>query len=164
MDGIHPKMCVCVCFFFPRTHFSMARSDLESTRTASHLFQFRGCFGNKKVHNIARRWFHFFLILTPIPAKMIKFDLRIFFTWVVVQPPTNDWSWSSSSLIFSRHVKKKQRRVYSRETTMTTWRRPLTPPKFNSSPMKSYRNPIGKDRLPFPPFFRGKLAVRLRGV
>ena len=23
-----------------------------------------------------------------------------------------------------------------------------TPPKFNSSPLKSYRNPIGKDRLP----------------
>ena len=32
-----------------------------------------------------------------------------------------------------------------------------TPPKFNSSPLKSYRNPIGKDRLPFPPFFRGEL-------
>ena len=30
-----------------------------------------------------------------------------------------------------------------------------TPPKFNSSPLKSYRNPIGKDRLPFPPFFMG---------
>ena len=28
-----------------------------------------------------------------------------------------------------------------------------TLPKFNSSPLKSYRNP-GKDRLPFPPFFR----------
>ena len=24
----------------------------------------------------------------------------------------------------------------------------FTPPKFNSSPLKSYRNPIGKDRLP----------------
>ena len=32
-----------------------------------------------------------------------------------------------------------------------------TPPKFNSSPLKSYRNPIGKDRLPFPPFFRSEL-------
>ena len=30
-------------------------------------------------------------------------------------------------------------------------------PKFNSSPLKSYRNPIGKDRLPFPPFFMGDL-------
>ena len=29
------------------------------------------------------------------------------------------------------------------------------PPKFNSSPLKSSRNPIGKDRLP--PFFRGEL-------
>ena len=32
--------------------------------------------------------------------------------------------------------------------------------KFNSSPLKSYRNPIGKaDRLPFPSFFRGKLLL-----
>ena len=30
-------------------------------------------------------------------------------------------------------------------------------PKFNSSPLKSYRNPKGKDRLPLPPFFRVEL-------
>ena len=35
------------------------------------------------------------------------------------------------------------------------------PPNFNSLPLKSYRYPIGKDRLPVPPFFRGKLAVKL---
>ena len=29
-----------------------------------------------------------------------------------------------------------------------------TLPKFNSLPLKSYRNPIGKDRLQVPPFFR----------
>ena len=34
-----------------------------------------------------------------------------------------------------------------------------TPPKFSSSPLKSYRNPIGKDRLPFPPFFRWRLLL-----
>ena len=32
-----------------------------------------------------------------------------------------------------------------------------TLPKFNSSPLKSYQNPIGKDRLPLPPLFRGEL-------
>ena len=31
-----------------------------------------------------------------------------------------------------------------------------TPPKFNSSPLKSYRNPIGKDRLPTT-FFSGSM-------
>ena len=35
------------------------------------------------------------------------------------------------------------------------------PPKFNSSPLKSYQNPIGKDRLPTT-FFHGQ-AVKLRG-
>ena len=37
-------------------------------------------------------------------------------------------------------------------------------PKFNSSPLKSYRIPIGKASLVFQshPFFRGKLAVKLR--
>ena len=30
-----------------------------------------------------------------------------------------------------------------------------TLPKFNSSPLKSYRDPIGKYRLPVPAFFRG---------
>ena len=39
-----------------------------------------------------------------------------------------------------------------------------TLPKFNSSPLKSYRDPIGKACLPLPPFFRGKLAVKLREV
>ncbi len=34
-----------------------------------------------------------------------------------------------------------------------------TPPKFTSSPLKSYRTPIGKDRLPFPPFFRWRLLL-----
>ena len=38
-----------------------------------------------------------------------------------------------------------------------------TLPKFNSSPPKSYQNPLGKACLPFAPFFRGKLAVKLRG-
>ena len=33
----------------------------------------------------------------------------------------------------------------------------LTLPKFNSSPLKSYRNPIGKDRLPTTIFFKGEL-------
>ena len=33
--------------------------------------------------------------------------------------------------------------------------------KFNSSPLKSYRNPIGKDRLPTT-IFQGR-AVKLRG-
>ena len=37
----------------------------------------------------------------------------------------------------------------------------LYPPKFNSSPLKSYRNPIGKDRLPTT-IFQGP-AVKLRG-
>ena len=37
-----------------------------------------------------------------------------------------------------------------------------TLPKFNSSPLKSYRNPIGKDRLPTI-IFRGKL-LNFRGV
>ena len=41
---------------------------------------------------------------------------------------------------------------------------PFTLPKFNSSQLKSYQNPIGKDRLPVPPFFRGKLAVNFGGV
>ena len=35
------------------------------------------------------------------------------------------------------------------------------PPKFNSSPLKSYRNPIGKDRLPTT-IFQGQ-TVKLRG-
>ena len=40
-----------------------------------------------------------------------------------------------------------------------------TPLKFNSSPLKSYRDPIGKDRLPFPPFFRGfHSLLNFRGV
>ena len=40
----------------------------------------------------------------------------------------------------------------------------ITTPKFNSSPLKSYLLPNRKpDRLPVPPFFRGKLAVKLRG-
>ena len=39
----------------------------------------------------------------------------------------------------------------------------VTPPKFNSSPLKSYRNPIGEDRLPTIHLCRGKLAVKLRG-
>ena len=39
----------------------------------------------------------------------------------------------------------------------------IPPPKFNSSPLKSYRNPIGKANVFQPPFFRGKLAVKLRG-
>ena len=39
----------------------------------------------------------------------------------------------------------------------------VTLPKFNSSPLKSYRNPIGKDIVFQPPFFRGKLAVKLPG-
>ena len=34
-------------------------------------------------------------------------------------------------------------------------------PKFNSSPLKSYRAPIGKDCLPFPAFFSGFFAVKL---
>ena len=29
----------------------------------------------------------------------------------------------------------------------------FTLPNFNSSPLKSYQVPIGKDRLPVPPFF-----------
>ena len=36
----------------------------------------------------------------------------------------------------------------------TNWR--FTPPKWNSSPLKITRLPIGKDRLPSLPFFRGK--------
>ena len=38
----------------------------------------------------------------------------------------------------------------------------LTLPKFNSSPLKSYRNPIGKDRLPTI-IFQGR-AVKLRVI
>ena len=38
-----------------------------------------------------------------------------------------------------------------------------TPPKLNSSPLKSYRNSIGKANVSQPPFFRGKFAVKLRG-
>ena len=37
----------------------------------------------------------------------------------------------------------------------------VTLPKFNSSPLKSYRNPIGKDRLPTT-IFQGR-AVKLQG-
>ena len=37
----------------------------------------------------------------------------------------------------------------------------VTLPKFDSSSLKSYRNPIGKDRLPTTMAFRG--AVKLRG-
>ena len=37
----------------------------------------------------------------------------------------------------------------------------ITPPKFNSSPLKTYRNPIGKACLPTT-IFQG-LAVKLRG-
>ncbi len=37
----------------------------------------------------------------------------------------------------------------------------VTLPKFNSSPLKSYRNPRGKDRLPTT-IFQGR-AVKLRG-
>ena len=33
----------------------------------------------------------------------------------------------------------------------------ITPLKFNSSPLKSYRAPIGKACLPLPPFFRVEL-------
>ncbi len=36
----------------------------------------------------------------------------------------------------------------------------LRPPKFNISPLKSYRDPIGKDRLPFPPFFSENVKLR----
>ena len=38
-----------------------------------------------------------------------------------------------------------------------------TPPKFNSSPLKSYRNPIGSRIVFQPPFFRGEL-LNFRGV
>ena len=38
-----------------------------------------------------------------------------------------------------------------------------TPPKFNSSPLKSYRNPIGKDRLPTT-IFQGLYTLNLGGV
>ena len=38
-----------------------------------------------------------------------------------------------------------------------------TLPKFNSSPLNSYENPIGKKVVFQAPFFRGKLAVKLRG-
>ena len=37
-----------------------------------------------------------------------------------------------------------------------------TTPKFNTSPLKSCRNPIGKDRLPSPTSFQGR-AVKLQG-
>ena len=35
----------------------------------------------------------------------------------------------------------------------------FTSQKFNSSPLKSYRDPIRKDRLPLPPFFRSMLNL-----
>ena len=35
--------------------------------------------------------------------------------------------------------------------------------KFNSSPLKSYRNPMGKDRFPTTMAFRGEL-LNFRGV
>ena len=35
--------------------------------------------------------------------------------------------------------------------------------KFNSSPLKSYRNPIGKANVFQPPFFRGEL-LNIGGV
>ena len=39
------------------------------------------------------------------------------------------------------------------------------PLKFNSSPLKSYRNPKTKRiRLPVPPFFQGLLLLNCRGV
>ena len=41
----------------------------------------------------------------------------------------------------------------------------MVPPwKFNSSPLKISWAPKEKDHLPVPSFFRGKLAVKLRGV
>ena len=36
--------------------------------------------------------------------------------------------------------------------------------KFNSSPLKSYQNPKGKDRLPFLPFFRGNSLLNFGGL
>ena len=44
---------------------------------------------------------------------------------------------------------------------VSTWEFLETPWKFNSSPLKSYRNPTGKDRLPTT-FFQGR-TVELRG-
>ncbi len=35
----------------------------------------------KKKKDITR-WFQTFFMFTPIPGKMIQFDLRIFFRWV----------------------------------------------------------------------------------
>ena len=43
--------------------------------------------------NLARWWFQTFFIFIPIPGKMIQFDLRIFFKWVELKPPS---SWELS--------------------------------------------------------------------
>ena len=69
---------------------------------------------------------------------------------------------SATSLVGITH--EFQYIVFAKETAEYEASFVDTPPKFNSSPLKSYRLPIGKDRLPFPPFFRGenvKLRVRI---
>ena len=58
-------------------------------------------------------------------------------------------------------------RKFYLQILFVSWKESNEPSCFGVVPPrspKSYRAPIGKDRLPFPPFFRGKLAVKLRGV
>ena len=80
-----------------------------------------------------------------------------------------------TSFVLSGHVLKMTRRClflcreriinYRSKSLKNTQKKGFTLPKFNSSPVKSYPKPNRKagSSSNFPPFFRGKLAVKLRG-
>ena len=46
----------------------------------------------KSINHLHRWWFYILFIFTPILAKMIQFDSRIFFRWVVQPPPSKSCS------------------------------------------------------------------------
>ena len=83
------------------------------------------------------------------PAKLLPFHETIWNTWICWVNPRSQWS-SWRLVLAPNH--KIEWIVY-----------PLTPWMFNIAPKKE--NILkGKDHLPFPSFFRGKLALKLQGL
>ena len=64
-----------------------------------------------------------------------------------------DWLVSGSV----QTLKKSTATIQNQRKTQRFWNLRLTLRKFNSSPLKSYRDPIGKDHLPTIMAFRGEL-------
>ena len=89
---------------------------------------------------------YFLLTKEEFKACSVSVFLRWPRGWVWYEISSDGWFFSTKNHIpFDKHF-----------SWSIGW---LRPPKFNSSPLKSY--PIGKDRLPFPPFFSEN--VKLRG-